>query len=383
MICLLASRPLLSQLILFLFFLIGFNHRSAGQCSVTVSGPGNDFSNNTGVGSLTWSSFSNIALSDNARAENGVTLSLLGTATTNYLVVQDFGFSLPSSAAVCGIEVTIERRVTGILLASSVRDNSIRLVKNNVIGGTNLASNSSWTNSDVSAVYGDVNEAWGSAWTATDINATNFGVAISARFDGVAGVFLNAEIDHVTVRVFFNIVLPVQLINFKAIQEEDKVKLEWATASENNSHHFTVERSIDGTGGWQPINSVEGAGNSSSIHHYHATDQSPLPVSFYRLRQTDRNGLTTFSNIVAFRINKERNGLQVYPNPVYDEMTIMFTGKADRILLKNICGSDMTIKNISSIAGGIKVKLPELQKGYYWLIIQTAQRTYTKKIMVL
>jgi hypothetical protein len=64
-------------------------------------------------------------------------------------------------------------------------------------------------------------------------------------------------------------------------------------------------------------------------------------------------------------------------------MTIIFPGKADRILLKNISGSDMTIKNISSIEGGIKVKLPELQKGYYWLIIQTAQQPYTKKIVVL
>lgn len=74
--------------------------------------------------------------------------------------------------------------------------------------------------------------------------------------------------------------------------------------------------------------------------------------------------------------------MQVYPNPVYDEMTIIFPGKADHILLKNISGSDMIIKNISPIAGGIKVKLPGLPKGYYWLIIQTAQQTYTKKIMV-
>jgi hypothetical protein len=386
MICQLANRPFLrkSQVILFLFFLFFFNHRSSGQCSVTVSGPGNSFSNNTGVGSLSWSSVSNIALSDNVHADNGVLLGVLGNATTNYLVVQNFGFSIPSSASICGIEVTIERKVTGLLVGSSVRDNSIRLLKNNVISGTNLASSSNWPGSDGNAVYGDVNETWGSAWTAADINAANFGVAISARLSaGLASLFLTAEIDQVTIRVFFNIVLPVRLINFKAIQQEDKVKLEWATASENNSHHFTVERSIDGVSGWQPINSVAAAGNSSTMHHYQAIDQAPLPISFYRLRQTDLNGVHTFSNIVAFLINKEKTALQVYPNPVYDQMTIIFPGKADRILLKNISGSDMTIKNISSIAGGIKVKLPELQKGYYWLIIQTAQQTYTKKIMVL
>src|SRR5688500_9480030 len=102
-----------------------------------------------------------------------------------------------------------------------------------------MASGSSWPGSDGSTAYGNVSETWGSAWTAADINASNFGVAISARLSaGSASLFLTAEIDQITIRVFFNIVLPVQLINFKAIQQEDKVKLKWATPSENNSYHF-------------------------------------------------------------------------------------------------------------------------------------------------
>jgi hypothetical protein len=196
---------------------------------------------------------------------------------------------------------------------------------------------------------------------------------------------MTAEIDQVTVRVFFNIILPVELINFKAIQLENKVRLDWVTASENNSHHFTVERSADGTTGWQPINTVAGAANSNTNSYYQVTDPAPLSRNFYRLRQTDMNGFGTFSNIVVLHFKKEKEDLLVYPNPVHDEITVLFSGKADRIFLKNISGGYMIVKNIFSIegGGGIKIKLPALQKGYYWLIIQTAQRSYTNIIMVL
>ena len=382
MLCHLRKSHLIAP---FFFLSVLTSHRSPGQCGDTGPRAGNSFSNNTSVGSLSWAaSASNGALSDNLYADRSVTLGLLGTATTNYLVVKNFGFSIPSSASICGIEVTIERSATGLVpLLYTVKDNLIRLAKNNIISGDDRSSTSEWTGSDVSAVYGSVSEKWGSTWTPADINTANFGVAISAKFSGVLGLLMTAKIDHVTIKVFFNMILPVQLLNFKAIQQEDKVKLDWATTSENNSNHFTVERSADGTTGWQPVSSVAGAGNSNTIRYYQAIDPSPLPVNFYRLRQTDMTGFSTFSNIVTVRINKEKTDLLIYPNPVHDEMTVMFTGKADHIVLKNILGRDMIIKNISSITGGIKVKLPELQKGYYWLVIQTAQRTYSKKIMIL
>jgi hypothetical protein len=375
-----------SQLTLFLFFLsVLTSHRSAGQCSVTSSLTGSSFSNNNSIGgSNSWSSASNVGLSDNNYADNGVLLGVLGTATTNYVVVKNFGLSLPSSASICGIEVTIERIATGISIIHTVKDNSIRLVKNNIITGDDWASGSNWPGSDESAVYGSVSETWGSSWTPADMNAANFGVAISAKFSGVLGLLMTAKIDRVTLKVFFNIVLPVQIMNVKAIQQEDKVKLEWATASENNSHHFTVERSADGATGWQPINTVAGAGNSNTNSYYQVTDPAPLSKNFYRLRQTDMNGFSTFSTVVALHFKKEKVDLLVYPNPVHDEITILFPGKAERIFLKNISGGYVVVKNISPIAGrGIKVKLPALQKGYYWLTIQTAQRSYIKKIMVL
>jgi uncharacterized membrane protein len=86
-----------SQLVISLLFLsVLTSHRSAGQCSVTSSLTGSSFSNNNSIGgSNSWSSASNIALSDNNYADNGVLLGVLGTATTNYVVVQNLDFLSP------------------------------------------------------------------------------------------------------------------------------------------------------------------------------------------------------------------------------------------------------------------------------------------------
>lgn len=313
-------------------------------------------------------------------------MGILATQNTNYIVAQNFGFALPVGAAICGIEVTIERRATGILIGSSIRDNSIRLIKNNVIAGSNMASGSNWPTSEGSCVYGSVSETWGSAWTSNEINAADFGVAISARLSaGLASLFLTAEIDQVVVRVFYNLVLPVQLISFKAAQEDAKVNLEWVTASENNNRHFIVERSANGNTAWNVVDSIAGSGKSNTLRYYQATDTKPLPVNFYRLRQTDNDGHETFSGIVSVRADEANRGLLLYPNPVTqnNEINAMFPGKVNRILIKNIIGKEVELNNFVTKEGGAKIKLPGLENGYYWLVIQTSQNIYTKKILVL
>lgn len=81
-----------------------------------------------------------------------------------------------------------------------------------------------------------------------------------------------------------------------------EVKLEWATASEQDNDHFTVERSPNGID-FSPILRVAGAGTSSGTLNYLDYDPWPLSgVSYYRLRQTDYDGTSTLSDVVAVRM---------------------------------------------------------------------------------
>ncbi|RYY84773.1 MAG: LamG domain-containing protein [Chitinophagaceae bacterium] len=103
-----------------------------------------------------------------------------------------------------------------------------------------------------------------------------------------------------------NNALPVSLLSFEATAlKTGEVRLLWQTASETNNDYFSVMRSKDAIS-WEQALRVAGAGNSTSLRSYEATDANPhAGVSFYRLRQTDFNGRTSYSRTVKLTVKKE------------------------------------------------------------------------------
>jgi hypothetical protein len=92
--------------------------------------------------------------------------------------------------------------------------------------------------------------------------------------------------------------LPIQLLTFTAEPVGDQVHCAWTTASESNNAFFTVERSRDAWG-YDPVGTVPGAGESQATLHYGFIDPEPFEgLSYYRLRQTDFDGLSTVSDAV-------------------------------------------------------------------------------------
>ena len=106
--------------------------------------------------------------------------------------------------------------------------------------------------------------------------------------------------------------LPIELLMFDARQDGSQVRLDWSTASERDNDYFTIERSADGQM-FSEVARVDGAGNSTTTLNYSDYDRWPLPgTSFYRLRQTDNDGATAVSNMVAVKMpGKGGNGLVV------------------------------------------------------------------------
>lgn len=109
--------------------------------------------------------------------------------------------------------------------------------------------------------------------------------------------------------------LPVALSRFEArVNDREQVELTWATESEYDNDYFSVERS--GTGrDFTAVGTVGGHGTTDARQDYRFTDEHPLPgVSYYRLRQVDYDGQTTFSDVAEVRIS---GGAQygIFPNP--------------------------------------------------------------------
>lgn len=109
-------------------------------------------------------------------------------------------------------------------------------------------------------------------------------------------------------------ILPIELLHFRGRAEGVVNVLEWATASEQNSASFIIERSADGE--WfEAILHQVAAGQSNVPLHYSAIDTDPLPgANYYRMQQIDMDGATRTSDVIV--VNSVAGGsVSLSPNP--------------------------------------------------------------------
>jgi hypothetical protein len=126
--------------------------------------------------------------------------------------------------------------------------------------------------------------------------------------------------------------LPVELTDFNAVPQNDRVLLTWNTQQETNNAYFSVERSAD-NGTFGEIGRVKGAGTTAEPQSYRTYDLAPLPgTSYYRLKQTDFDGKFAYSHTVSVTFDEEGDKVVVYPNPVdgRTETHIRFVGSRER-----------------------------------------------------
>jgi hypothetical protein len=183
--------------------------------------------------------------------------------------------------------------------------------------------------------------------------------------------------------------LPVELLSFSAVaQTSDAVALQWVTASENNNSFFTVERSSDSKT-FEPVEKINGAGNSAQTLYYSVLDNNPLPgISYYRLRQTDFDGSSELSDIIAVNISDETI-INVVPNPASDFINIIFSESAQQgnniIELIDAKGAVVAsqIKSLSHGDNFLKLELTNFNKGIYAVKITSASGATTVRRFVI
>ncbi len=156
----------------------------------------------------------------------------------------------------------------------------------NEIGGTNTI-----TEANLAAQrFNDGNGTWG------DYSPTGTANTTTNRVSGVGVV--PADFFPAWTLVDRSSPLPIELIDFMASCQNDKVVLNWSTASENNNDYFTIERSLDGIT-FEDVMMVDGAGTSNTTIAYTATDEQPYSeLSYYRIKQTDFNLQYTHSPVI-------------------------------------------------------------------------------------
>ncbi len=110
-------------------------------------------------------------------------------------------------------------------------------------------------------------------------------------------------------------VLPVTWLGVSARLIGERVRVDWATASEINNDYFTLEKSSDGVA-FFPAATVNGAGTTTVYNEYTVWDDRPYAgLNAYRIRQTDYNGDFTLSETVVVFVAGDEVLFEVMPSP--------------------------------------------------------------------
>ena len=118
--------------------------------------------------------------------------------------------------------------------------------------------------------------------------------------------------------------LPVELVAFQGKSTSAGTALAWSTASERNSDYFVVERADNSPENFRALGQVQGAGTTTHRTQYTFVDTRPAGLSYYRLRQVDRDGTLSFGPVVVVKSTILSQLLAVYPSPATE--TVVVTG---------------------------------------------------------
>ncbi|MFT6278591.1 MAG: hypothetical protein ACJAU0_001413 [Flavobacteriales bacterium] len=185
--------------------------------------------------------------------------------------------------------------------------------------------------------------------------------------------------------------LPIELLSFTAEPADNHVQLNWVTASETNNSYFTIERTSDHLN-FETIAIIDGAGNSTQVLNYLALDNTPLNgLSYYRLKQTDYNGDSDYSNLVPVEFNGINDFIfNVYPNPNNGERFNIQTSQNEvvevLVIVYDMLGKEIYSKVITTNKNHSDVYAIEpsekLNPGAYLITASYYDQTYSKKLIV-
>ncbi|MCA0228885.1 MAG: hypothetical protein LCH91_00380 [Bacteroidetes bacterium] len=163
--------------------------------------------------------------------------------------------------------------------------------------------------------------------------------------------------------------LPVELTHFQGKAFLNQIELNWGTAWERNSSHFDIQRSAD-LKEFVTIGRTPSRGDHLTQTTYQFADLTPLVgINYYRLRQTDLDGSTEFSKIIAVKIEPEQPQIWVFENPT--------SAQSIRIRLHKLHPTDLKLVSMLGqeipfgwVSTGfdeyiLKTNVPE---GFYWLV---------------
>ncbi|MBA2249962.1 MAG: T9SS type A sorting domain-containing protein [Chitinophagaceae bacterium] len=182
--------------------------------------------------------------------------------------------------------------------------------------------------------------------------------------------------------------LPVVLRSFSATLQSRKVRVDWVSSQEINCSKYDVERSTDGHL-FSNVSTLPGNGTTSIEHTYSILDDvesQTAAIVYYRLKQTDLDGKSSYSRVVAVKLKGELHPVSVSPNPFTSYLNVnLGWSKAEVVSAKvyNVQGKEVSSKTVQMVKGTNYIKLDDLSNlpsGNYIIQFISGDERVSEKI---
>lgn len=169
----------------------------------------------------------------------------------------------------------------------------------------------------------------------------------------------------------FNPSLPIELLYFNVVAQNEHVQLTWATSKEENFYKFVIQRSGDGLS-FEDIGKAEGQGFDTDdiVSKYAFEDVAPLAgYNYYRLKAVDLDESFEFFAVRAIKVSGSKR-MGVYPNPSRGEVISFRTNftpeESDLIVLTDQMGTEVFSAYAHTVGTDISFA-SRLRPGIYML----------------
>ncbi|HMQ69587.1 MAG TPA: T9SS type A sorting domain-containing protein [Ignavibacteria bacterium] len=217
-------------------------------------------------------------------------------------------------------------------------------------------------------------------------------VGTAAGRDTITGRIGTTATTDVAYKTWTDDPLPVELVSFTSIINNQNVTLNWSTASELNNSGFDIERSAV-EGQWTKVGNVQGNGTTNEVMNYQFTDRNVTSGTYnYRLKQIDFNGNFEYFNLsdeIIVGVPNNFSLSQNYPNPFNPTTKIDFQLPSDGNV--KITVYDNSGKLVSELVNGYKTAgyhtvtfdAANISSGVYFYKLESGNFSKVMKMTVL
>jgi hypothetical protein len=214
-------------------------------------------------------------------------------------------------------------------------------------------------------------------------NSVSTPVTFRLIFEKFTSTINKSRIDNIDI-IGSAIPLPVNLISFSGETQDRTVTLHWATASEKDNSHFVVERSRDGLR-FIGIGKVAGNGTTDLFTEYTLEDADALPgINYYRLKQVDFDGTTSYSKVIATRVVGKSRDLSVLPTYAANQVNVLSSQPFDegtQVQVISLSGQLMTTMTAAEGDFDLNINTEGWAAGMYYITVNSGQEIQTVSMM--